>query len=157
MPLQPCSIGLLQLWTCCVSLVTISEASRQTGISRMQIYRLRDRGALKGWLKPGPGRADLIELEGLREHCLGRIQLRVDSMHGKPAPASLPAPVVPLEAVAAWANAQLAIDSWGPPPWNATRWATLLNVFELAEVLVAKHGPLTPELEAAVLSAGEDD
>lgn len=37
------------------------------------------------------------------------------------------------------------------------RWATLLNVFELAEVLAAEHGPLTPELEAAVLSAGEDD
>ncbi len=142
---------------CCMALVSIAEASRQTGISRTQIYRLRDRGALKSWLQPGPGAWDVIELEGLREHCLRCMQLRVDSAHGKPAPASLAAPEVPLQWVADWANGQLAIHAWGPPPWDAMRWATLLNVFELAEVLAAEHGPLTPELEAAVLSAGEDD
>jgi hypothetical protein len=140
-----------------MTLVSLSEASRQTGVSRTQFYRLRNRGALKGWLKPGPGRGDLIELEGLREHCLGCTRMRVDSVHTRPAPAPTAAPEVPLEWVADWANGQLAIDSWGPPPWNATRWATLLNVFELAEVLAAKHGPLTHELEATVLNAGEAD
>ena len=139
-----------------MALVSISEASRQTGISRTQFYRLRDRGALKGWLKPGPGRGDRIELEGLREHCLGCTRLRVDSAHGKRAPTSPALAVVPLEAVASWANAQLAIDSWGPPPWDPTRWATLMNVFELAEDLAAKHGPLTPLLETTVLNWEED-
>jgi hypothetical protein len=59
--------------------VSISEASRATGISRTQLYRLRDRGDLEGWLQPGPGRSSLIELEGLLEHCHSRMRLRVDS------------------------------------------------------------------------------
>jgi hypothetical protein len=136
-------------------LASISEASRQTGVSRTQFYRLRDRGALKGWLKPGPGRGDQIELEGLREHCLECTRMRIDSVHTRPAPAPTAAREVPLEWVAGWANTQLAIDSWGPPPWNATRWATLVNVFELAEDLAAKHGPLTPLLETTVLNSEE--
>jgi hypothetical protein len=138
-------------------LVSLSEASRQTGVSRTQLYRLRDRGALKGRLKPGPGRGDFIELEGLREHCLECTRMRVDSVHSRPAPAPTAAPEVPLEWVAGWANGQLAIDTWGPPPWPAVKWATLQNVFSMAEQWAAELGPLTPELEAAVLSAGEND
>ena len=67
-------------------LVTLSEASRATGVSRQQIYRLRDRGALVGWLHRDAKGQPLIELEGLREHLCGWTRARVDSFHWREPP-----------------------------------------------------------------------
>lgn len=128
-------------------LVTISEASRATGVSRTQIYRLRDRGALLGWVhRDGKGRP-LIELEGLREHLCSWSRCRVDSFHGRPAPVVLTDDGLqpPVDDVAAWANGLLA-EGWGAPPWDGTQWASLLAVWDEASELAMQHGAFDPAL-----------
>ena len=73
-------------------LVSLSEAARVTGVSRQQLYRLRDRGALKGWLHRDADGKPLIEITGLREHLCGWSRVRVDSFHfRKPEVAPSPA------------------------------------------------------------------
>ena len=67
-------------------LVTLSEASRATGVSRQQLYRLRDRGALVGWLHRDAKGQPLIELQGLREHLCSWTRARVDSFHWREPP-----------------------------------------------------------------------
>lgn len=148
-------------------LVSISEAARATGVSRMQIYRLKDRGALAGWCHRDEKGRPLIELAGLREHLANWSRIRIDSFHLKAAPAPEPAPEpepdddgeeFDLEVAAAYANGQLEPSSWGPPPWPWFRWVTLASVWRTAEQLAKDYGEFLPEVLADDdLEGGSDE
>lgn len=120
-------------------LVSLSEASRATGVSRQQIYRLRDRGVLDGWVHRDAKGKPLIELAGLREHLCTWSRMRVDSFHLKPEP-GMEEEVSETEMIAEWANVHLQPEAWGPPPWPATRWLTLVDVWADAQWLLETYG-----------------
>lgn len=133
--------------------VSFSEASRCTGISRVQLSRMAERGDLADFLRGRNGSVRLVELTGLLEHCKGACRLRADSRWQGMKREPVQQPATDWPAVAEWCNALLSPGDWGPPPWPADRWATLSVVLEVAGDLVAQGTQCTPE----TLAAMEDD
>lgn len=137
-----------------MSVVSLSEASRCTGISRTQLYRQLNRGDLKAWERGfGPRGERLLEMDGLRERCLSTQRARIDTLHWEAQcnqPEKLQSPVglhraIDLRKVAEWANASLDPSTWGAPPWALLRWLTLLHVWEEAQDLQLQNGDFTIE------------
>ena len=135
--------------------VSIADAAAFLGFrSRSTLYRLLGRGLLKDWERQGPKGQRWLELEGLqvRVHQLVRLQITspTRSARTKPAPkrdSPLPDsrlreqsdPFCLWEEVALVANGFLDVSLWGPPPWPADRWVTLLHVLEMAIDLVERR------------------
>lgn len=90
----------------------------------------------------------MLEPEALEFCTRGGIRGRRDSpwMQWSDAPAVPDGPR--LEHVAAWANGQLPGEQWGPPPWSAAQWHTLIAVWNLAADLAEEHGAFDREVLA---------
>jgi len=100
--------------------MTISDAAKAIGHeSRSQLYRLIQDGRLDDFVRHENGRR-LIEVNGLAAAVRESTQQRSNSVTVVDARASMD-----WDSIAATCNAWLDVETWGKPPWNAVRWATL--------------------------------
>jgi hypothetical protein len=61
----------------------MNEASKLTGISRMQLWRMLKDGRIADFERGlGAGGARLLEVQGLREACLGRMRMKMGGHDG---------------------------------------------------------------------------
>ncbi len=141
---------------------TISEVSRASGVARMTLYRALKDGRLNSYVigdGRGPVRLKAAVMDFIRG---GGIRPRVDSpwLDTK---TELRPPLVeekkggelPVTLIADWANGLLEPSLWGPPPWPAHRWSTLLITWDEAEVLARQHGAFSQELLDQLAEEGE--
>lgn len=110
--------------------LAVAEVALDTGFTRQSVYRAIKDGRLSRWLvRDEKGHARLVPEAVTAIRSGGVLTLRVDT--APPAPS--PAPTPPgWDVMAPWANAMLASDQWGPPPWPADRWTTLEAVIREA-------------------------
>lgn len=100
--------------------LTLSAAAKAIGhASRSQLYRLIQDGRLDDFVRHENGRR-LIEVNGLAAAVRESTQHRSNSVT-----ATEVAEPANWDAIAATCNAWLDVETWGKPPWNAVRWATL--------------------------------
>jgi excisionase family DNA binding protein len=137
-------------------LLTVSELSRRTGISRTTIHRALADGRLTRYVITAPNGRRLLEPEAVAFCTNGGIRGRVDSpwMPWNETPA---APVaVTAEGAAKWANALLIPGAWGPPPWDGGQWVTLSGCWLQAVTLAEEHGEFDAALFAELEEASDD-
>jgi len=143
--------------------LSVAEVALASGFARQSIHRAIRDGRLNRWLiRDSKGRARLAAEVVVAIRQGGLLGLRVDTKQPAPAPppVAAPAPVAALPSwglMAPWANAQLAVEAWNPPPWTAEQWLTLEVVTQQAEELAIELGEWTPEKWADVVERGEDD
>jgi hypothetical protein len=101
-----------------VELLTVSEVSRRSGVSRTSIYRLQRRGVLRPWSASGPGGQPMLRADVVAELRRGvLLRQRVDSPWAPRRDRAPAAPVVAIEPpYGAW-----PADSWAG--WAALGWA----------------------------------
>jgi hypothetical protein len=108
-----------------VELLTVSEVSRRSGVSRTSLYRLVRRGALRPWSASGPGGRPMLRADVVAELRRGvLLRQRIDSPWAPRRDRAPAAPVVAVEPEAleleppygAW-----PADSWAG--WAALGWA----------------------------------
>ena len=136
---------------------SVAEMAAATGYARQSVSRAVRDGRLNRWLvRDSKGHARLMP-EAATAIRSGVLRLRVDSKAANlpppPAPDSAPAPSA--ELWAPWANGLLDLTQWSPPPWDATRWRTLLVVAAEAEGLAQQWGEFDSEILAGLVEAGE--
>jgi hypothetical protein len=100
--------------------LTITDAAKAIGhSSRSQLYRLMKDGVLDDFIRDSNGRR-LLEVNGLAAAVREATQQRSNSVTIVDAESG-----TDWDAIAAICNGWLDADSWGKPPWDGTRWATL--------------------------------
>lgn len=113
-----------------VELLTVSEVSRRTGISRTSLYRLQRRGQLRPWTASGPAGRPMLRADVVGELRQGQLlRQRVDSPW---APRRDLAPAAPVVAIAP-EGLGLEVEALDPDPtaeaieppygaWPADSW-----------------------------------
>lgn len=87
--------------------VSMNEASKLTGISRMQLWRMLKDGRIKDFERgEGAGGARLLEVRGLREACVGRMRMKMGGHDGTAPSAHFRRPPRPPLRVVDWADPQ---------------------------------------------------
>jgi hypothetical protein len=133
--------------------LSVAEVAAATGFTRQAVHRAIKDGRLRRYLlRDSAGHARLMP-EAVVQISRGLLRQRIDTAWPAPPP---PAPepeadpgFIEWTDVAAWGNAQLDCNVFGPPPWTASRWCTLSVVLDQACELATERGPCTPEALAA--------
>jgi hypothetical protein len=100
--------------------LTISDAAKAIGhSSRSQLYRLIQDGRLDDFICWQGGKR-LIEVNGLAAAVKEVTQQRSNSVTVVDSEACMD-----WDTIAATCNAWLDVETWGEPPWDPERWATL--------------------------------
>jgi len=100
--------------------LTISDAAKAIGLSsRSQLYRLIQDGRLDDFISWQGGKR-LIEVNGLAAAVRDATQYRSNS-----ATVVEPKASMDWDSIAATCNEWLDVETWGKPPWDPVRWATL--------------------------------
>jgi len=108
----------------------MNEASKLTGISRMQLHRMLKDGRLADFERgEGERGARLLEVQGLREACLGRMRMKVGGIDGSAPSAHFRREPQPLRVV-----------DWGDPQDAALE--------ELNKVLTALVGACLGQIQS---------
>jgi hypothetical protein len=100
--------------------LTISDAAKAIGhSSHSQLYRLIQDGRLDDFISWQGGKR-LIEVNGLAAAVKEVTQQRSNSVTVVDTKASMD-----WDSIAATCNEWLDVETWGKPPWDPVRWATL--------------------------------
>jgi hypothetical protein len=119
--------------------LTISDAAKAIGhSSRSQLYRLIQDGRLDDFICWQGGKR-LIEVNGLAAAVKEVTQQRSNSVTVVDAKASMD-----WDSIAATCNAWLDVETWGNPPWDPVRWATLY--WCLVDAMTADEPEPEPEM-----------
>ena len=103
-----------------MAVLTISDAAKAIGhASRSQLYRLIQDGRLDDFVRHENGRR-LIEVNGLAAAVRESTQQRSNSVT-----VVEPKAFMDWDSIAATCNEWLDVETWGKPPWDPVRWATL--------------------------------
>lgn len=148
-----------------MQLLTLSEVARLTGISRTSLYRLKNRGQLRGWIAAGPGGRPMLRPEVVTELKRGQLlRQRMDSPWAQQlAPLDQtpqdPAPEAPYGCwpAASWQEwAAMGWADWRPdePLEDGEHWPHVAGL--LSAWLALPQGPLTA-LHAMSLCLAADE
>jgi hypothetical protein len=107
-----------------VELLTVSEVSRRSGVSRTSIYRLQRRGVLRPWSASGPGGRPMLRAEVVDELKRGQLlRQRIDSPWAPGRDRAPAAPVVVIEPAADALELEPPYGAWPADSWE--EWAAL--------------------------------
>lgn len=107
--------------------ITRAELSRRLGVSRAAVTLAIKDGRLEPALLP----------DGKVDAALGVELFRATSRRAV-------VEELPVADAAAWANALLDVECWGPPPWSRAQWVDLAHVLEFATALAAEGRVYSP-------------
>lgn len=107
-----------------MELLTVSEVARLSGISRTSLYRLKNRGQLRGWIAAGPGGRPMLRPEVVTELKRGQLlRQRIDSPWAPGRDRAPAAPVVVIEPAADALELEPPYGAWPADSWQG--WAAL--------------------------------